>query len=72
MDLQKRNGQNLVWKPRECNQLVKDIHDRMPVILKPEEESVWLDKSITDTGPSRPTSSIARRTDEILRSIFAC
>ncbi|WP_313432708.1 SOS response-associated peptidase [Siminovitchia terrae] len=31
------------------NELVKDIHDRMPVILKPEDESVWLDKSITDT-----------------------
>ncbi|HBZ09146.1 MAG TPA: SOS response-associated peptidase [Bacillus bacterium] len=31
------------------NELVKDIHDRMPVILKPENESVWLDKSITNT-----------------------
>lgn len=31
------------------NELVKNIHDRMPVILKPEDESIWLDKSITDT-----------------------
>jgi putative SOS response-associated peptidase YedK len=28
------------------NELVKDIHDRMPVILKPEDEKIWLDPSI--------------------------
>lgn len=32
------------------NELVKDIHDRMPVILKPEDEKVWLDPSISDTS----------------------
>jgi putative SOS response-associated peptidase YedK len=26
------------------------IHDRMPVILKPEDEKYWLDPSISDTG----------------------
>ncbi len=31
------------------NQLVQDIHDRMPVILRPEDEKYWLDPSITDT-----------------------
>ncbi|MGJ7922025.1 SOS response-associated peptidase [Neobacillus sp. LXY-4] len=31
------------------NELVRDIHDRMPVILKPEDEKVWLDPAITDT-----------------------
>lgn len=33
------------------NELVKDIHDhdRMPVILKPEDEKIWLDPSIDDT-----------------------
>jgi putative SOS response-associated peptidase YedK len=31
------------------NELVQDIHDRMPVILKPEDEKIWLDPSITDT-----------------------
>lgn len=31
------------------NELVKDIHNRMPVILKQKDEQVWLDKSITDT-----------------------
>jgi putative SOS response-associated peptidase YedK len=33
----------------EPNELVQDIHDRMPVILKPEDEKFWLDSSITDT-----------------------
>ncbi|MFS0638857.1 SOS response-associated peptidase [Mesobacillus foraminis] len=31
------------------NQLVRNIHDRMPVILRPEDEKVWLDPSIQDT-----------------------
>ncbi|CAM4028507.1 SOS response-associated peptidase [Lederbergia lenta] len=30
------------------NKLVRDIHDRMPVILNPADEKIWLDKSITD------------------------
>jgi putative SOS response-associated peptidase YedK len=32
------------------NELVQDIHDRMPVILKPEDEKYWLDPSITETN----------------------
>lgn len=32
------------------NELVADIHDRMPVILKPQDEQTWLDPSITDTA----------------------
>ncbi|MHC8517405.1 SOS response-associated peptidase [Sporosarcina sp. ITBMC105] len=32
----------------EPNNLVKPIHNRMPVILKKEEEAKWLDPSITD------------------------
>lgn len=31
------------------NNLVKDIHDRMPVILNPEEEKIWLDPSLDNT-----------------------
>jgi putative SOS response-associated peptidase YedK len=31
------------------NNLVGDIHDRMPVILRPEDEKIWLDPSINDT-----------------------
>jgi putative SOS response-associated peptidase YedK len=30
------------------NELMKDIHDRMPVILKPEDEKTWLNPSISD------------------------
>lgn len=33
-----------------ANELMKDIHVRMPVILKPEEEKNWLDPSISDTN----------------------
>lgn len=32
----------------EPNELMKDIHDRMPVILKPNDEKIWLDPSISD------------------------
>lgn len=31
------------------NSLMEDIHDRMPVILKPQDEQTWLDPSVTDT-----------------------
>ncbi len=30
------------------NRLMGSIHNRMPVILKPEDESIWLDNSIED------------------------
>lgn len=32
------------------NELMAEIHDRMPVILPREVERVWLDQSIVDTG----------------------
>ncbi|MFP7296569.1 SOS response-associated peptidase [Neobacillus niacini] len=32
------------------NELVQDIHDRMPVILKHEDEKYWLDPSIQETN----------------------
>ncbi|QTH41828.1 SOS response-associated peptidase [Cohnella sp. LGH] len=31
------------------NSLMADIHDRMPVILHPEDEAFWLDRSNSDT-----------------------
>jgi putative SOS response-associated peptidase YedK len=31
-----------------ANDFIKDIHDRMPVILKPEDEKLWLDPQLTD------------------------
>jgi len=30
-----------------ANQLIKTIHDRMPVILKPQDEAVWLNEKTT-------------------------
>lgn len=30
------------------NSLISNIHDRMPVILKQEDEKIWLDKNIDD------------------------
>jgi putative SOS response-associated peptidase YedK len=32
------------------NDLTRTVHDRMPVILKPEAEAVWLDPSIDDSA----------------------
>ncbi|HET7629417.1 MAG TPA: SOS response-associated peptidase [Bacillales bacterium] len=34
----------------EPNELMKDIHNRMPVILKKEHESAWLDPEMTDSN----------------------
>jgi putative SOS response-associated peptidase YedK len=31
------------------NDLVAGIHNRMPVILRPEDEALWLDASVTDS-----------------------
>ena len=35
----------------EANELLKSVHNRMPVILPPEAEDIWLDPGITE--PSR-------------------
>ena len=32
----------------EANALLKDIHDRMPVILRPDDYDLWLDPGITN------------------------
>ena len=32
----------------EANGLLKEVHDRMPVILTPESEAIWLDTQIDD------------------------
>lgn len=32
------------------NELMQDIHNRMPVILRPEDEALWLDRSVQDTA----------------------
>ena len=36
------------------NELMKDIHDRMPVILKRDNEKTWLDPAIADTTRLEP------------------
>jgi putative SOS response-associated peptidase YedK len=37
----------------EPNELVRPIHDRMPVILRPADEEEWLDVSRTSFGKAR-------------------
>lgn len=32
----------------QANELMKDIHQRMPAILKPEDEKVWLNPAVAD------------------------
>ncbi|MFB6467004.1 SOS response-associated peptidase [Cytobacillus sp. Hz8] len=32
----------------EANDFMKPLHDRMPVILKKDDEKIWLNKSLTD------------------------
>lgn len=33
-----------------ANALMAPIHDRMPVIVQPEDYAAWLDPSVTDSG----------------------
>lgn len=35
------------------NRLMADIHDRMPVILQPEDEALWLDRQVQDPARLR-------------------
>ena len=37
----------------EANDLIQPIHDRMPVILSPEDYALWLDPEVTRSSPSR-------------------
>ena len=36
------------------NELVAPVHDRMPVILRPEYEALWLDPAITEPAALAP------------------
>lgn len=38
----------------ESNEMMKDIHERMPVILPRDKEAVWLDRSMKNVGQLRP------------------
>ena len=35
----------------EANELMRSLHDRMPVILPPEHYDLWLDPGLHDAGP---------------------
>ncbi|HKG26131.1 MAG TPA: SOS response-associated peptidase [Thermomicrobiales bacterium] len=37
-----------------ANALLAPIHDRMPVIVRPEDEWLWLSKDVTDVGALAP------------------
>jgi putative SOS response-associated peptidase YedK len=37
-----------------ANALLSTIHDRMPVILRPEDEALWLDPTVTDADAFEP------------------
>jgi putative SOS response-associated peptidase YedK len=36
------------------NDLCRQVHDRMPVILRPEAEAVWLDPTVDDPDKVMP------------------
>lgn len=38
----------------QANELLKPIHDRMPVILRPEDEEKWLDPGPMDAAKLTP------------------
>jgi putative SOS response-associated peptidase YedK len=38
----------------KSNEMMAEIHDRMPVILRPQEESIWLDREISQTDVLLP------------------
>jgi putative SOS response-associated peptidase YedK len=38
----------------EPNELCRTVHDRMPVILKPEDEATWLDPAVDDPAKLLP------------------
>lgn len=37
-----------------ANELVRPVHDRMPLILRPEHEVLWLDARVTDPTALTP------------------
>jgi putative SOS response-associated peptidase YedK len=38
----------------EANELMAPIHNRMPVIIRPDDEALWLDSDVTDPGRLQP------------------
>ena len=53
-----QDGQRRPWSSfaiitTEANPLVAQIHNRMPVILSPEDEATWLNPEATPSRPRR-------------------
>ena len=38
----------------QANELLRPVHDRMPVILQPEDEDLWLDPNLKDVTRLTP------------------
>src|SRR5262249_5305301 len=49
----------------DANALLKPLHDRMPVILRPDDYDRWLDPGITD--PARVTDLLRPFDDRLMR-----
>lgn len=50
---------------QEPNDLMKDIHDRMPALLLPEQEALWLDENIQ---PEEALSQIEPYPDDLMHA----
>lgn len=51
----------------EPNTLMEPIHNRMPVILRPEDEALWLDRSAAPEGSDSGSSSALQSLRELLK-----
>ena len=53
-DGQRRPWSSFAILTTEANRLVAQIHNRMPVILPPEDEATWLNPEDPGAGPGLP------------------
>jgi putative SOS response-associated peptidase YedK len=49
-----KRGESFTIVTTKPSELVRTIHNRMPVILQPEDEELWLDPSRTPFVEARP------------------
>ena len=49
----KKDGESFTIITTEPNELVRPVHNRMPVILRPEDEEQWLDTSRTSFAKAK-------------------
>ena len=56
----------------EANELVRPVHDRMPVILPQDVESLWLDEEMQDASrPRQPSRALSSRAYGEIRDLHA-